>query len=244
MKKITIISLGWLGLAVHNKLTELKIEASGAYFNRPKNVSNEYQFDINKPDMNQHIVDSNIVILAIPPSRITDEENFIDFLKSLSDKRMIFISSTSVYGNQGKVDERTVPVPETANGRRLLKWEELIKENFKSYYLIRSGGQYGPSRHPGKFLSGRTGIPGGKDSVNLVSQDALVEMILKTLDSKKSHTINAVNTHHPTKKEYYTRYCKKNRLKIPLFDNADSSSITSKEINCVHSEFVINESLE
>ena len=228
-------------MALYHKLKENGESVSGSYHSSPKKLSHEYKFDINADAVPGDISNADIVLLNLPPSKITSEEHFDSFLNQLSHKEIIFISSTSVYGNQGDVDETTLPLPETENGKRLLNWEQKIQNLFKRYQIIRSAGQYGGERHPGKFLSGREDIQGGMDIINLISQKDLIDIIIKAMGLKESSIINAVNTHHPVKKDFYTKYCIHNHLPLPHFKTEVSTN--SKKITTKYKEFEISTNL-
>jgi nucleoside-diphosphate-sugar epimerase len=241
MEKVTIISLGWLGLALYQRLETLGYEASGSYNTFTKNVKNEFKFDINKDTQNKYIIESDVIIINLPPSKIENNENFLNIIREYANKKIVFISSTSVYGMQGDVDENTLPTPETSNGSRLLAWEKFIQEHVSNFQIIRSAGQFGAGRHPANFLSGKENISGGNKCVNMISQEDLLEIITKSLKSERSQVINATNTSHPTKKEYYTQCCKAMGLPVPSF--VDDETNDYKKINTIYKEYDINSTL-
>jgi len=241
MQKVTIISLGWLGVATYKHLEHLGFKVSGSYNSKSKDLAGEFKFDINKEYQNSFISDSDIIILNIPPSKITNDDNFLKLIKENVAKKIIFISSTSVYGMQGSVNELTEPLPLTKSGIRLLEWENYILKNVPSYQIIRSAGQIGPNRHPAYSLSGRKDITGGNQYINLISQKDLLDIITKSINSDKSRIINASNTNHPIKKVYYTQYCKDINLPLPTFN--EENVIEYKKINTIHKEFEINTTL-
>lgn len=240
MSKICIISLGWLGLALYKELELQRVDVIGSYATTPKGLKGEFQFDINSSSIPEAIKNSDIIVLSLPPSSIKDEEIFIHFLKLMTKAHLIFISSTSVYGEQGVVDENTGPKPETKNGKRLLKWEEFIIKNFKKYHIIRSAGQYGPNRHPANYLSGKVDIKGENSPVNLISQFDLINIIKQALVLPDSLVINAVNTNHPAKADFYTHVCNERNLAPPQFINKENKT---KVVKTIHSQFTVNTSL-
>ncbi len=63
-------------------------------------------------------------------------------------ERVIFISSTSVYGqsNGGWVDEDSETAPRAHTGRRLLKAEDVLRSAPYRSVVVRFGGIYGPRR--------------------------------------------------------------------------------------------------
>lgn len=241
MKKVSILSLGWLGTAIYKRLSQKGFELSGSFNSTPKELANEFKFDINTNELSNFILQSDIVIFNIPPSKIVDDAQLIRFIKKIAHKKLIFISSTSVYGHQGSVNEKTKPIPETINGKRLLKWEQAIQEQVAHYQIIRSAGQFGPGRHPGKSLSGRTDLSGGNQFINLISQVDLLDIIDLSLQDTNSKIINAVNTHHPLKKDYYQGYCELHKLVIPHF--SEEQNLNSKKVNTIYKDFEMNSDL-
>lgn len=140
-ESITIISLGWLGCALYKDLQSCGLSVSGAYHNSPKKFDSEYKFDINNDLDHKYIQECKTIIFNLPPSVIESDDNLFSFLERNKMKKILFISSTSIYGKQGHVNEKTIPMPESKNGKRLLATEKFIKKNVKSYKIIRSAGQ-------------------------------------------------------------------------------------------------------
>jgi nucleoside-diphosphate-sugar epimerase len=70
--------------------------------------------------------------------------------------RIVFTSSTSVYGNaSGTVKENSPRDPQTASGRVLKELEDWLHNlPGTSVDILRLAGLVGPSRHPGVSLPG------------------------------------------------------------------------------------------
>lgn len=66
----------------------------------------------------------------------------------ISPRRIIFVSSTAVYGNDdgGWIDEAASPPPISATGAVLLETEELLLARAPQTVLLRLSGIYGPGR--------------------------------------------------------------------------------------------------
>lgn len=77
-------------------------------------------------------------------------EKTLDQIKISGIKKYVFVSSASIYGDNGHslVSEETKPVPNTNYGKVRLIMEETIKEHLKfskvSYLLLRISNPYGP----------------------------------------------------------------------------------------------------
>lgn len=249
--KISILGCGWLGLPLGRFWLDKGYQVKGS-------TTRESQFEklvqagidsytINlseegiQGDFSGFIKDAEVLVVAIPPGlRKTNPENFTDKIKFLLPKikqsplqKLIFVSSTSVYGDhQGEVDEETIPEPDTESGRQLCTTEELLlKLDHPSICVVRLGGLLGPDRHPVTFLSGRKELSSPKSPINLIQQQEVIEIIdflieFETLPKR----VNAVFPEHPEKATYYANEAQKRGLPIPEFNVSDTT--VGK---CVHS---------
>ncbi len=156
------------------------------------------------------------LVLNIPPGLRSDPDaDFTGRIRMLEPRleaagipHLIFVSSTSVYGDaRGSVSETDLPVPDTETGRQLLQAESLVLSNTtRTNQVLRPGGLLGPDRHPVFTLSGRVLSSGGTDRVNLVRLGDLLDILeLLLTGGLPSGIYNAVYPEHPLKKEYYAR---------------------------------------
>lgn len=242
MKSIAIISLGWLGKQLYFDLQPLFERVCGAYLNFPKGLENEFQYDFTKEVLPREIKSSSTIILNLPPSQIKNPTHLKRFLENVGEKRVIFISSTSVYGDQGEVNEDSLPLPLNQRGKLMLNFESIVKEKCENYLIIRSAGQFGKGRHPGISLSGKRDLKGGEQPINMVSRDDLISLILKSIDDMDRKVINAVNTNHPKKREFYTEYCLEQSLEVPHFRNEEVKE--SKIVSTIYKDYEINSKLK
>ena len=128
-------------------------------------------------------------------------------------QRVLFISSTSVYGtseirtDSNELTEKSEPNPLTESAKQLLQAEQLLLQNkaFKTT-ILRPGGLLGEDRHPIFMLSGRTGLKGANQPVNLIHRKEILKIIgLLLSENWPDDYINLVYPHHPNKQDYYTR---------------------------------------
>lgn len=242
MKNICIISLGRLGQELYSILENKGFHCSGSYHSTPKGFSREFQYDFPKDKIPKQINDADIIIFNLTPSSIESAEAFKNFITPLKDKIFILISSTSVYGDQGLVNEYTIPIAETNNGKLLIKCEQLVKKLFTKFSIIRPAGIYSKDSHPGKFLSARENIKGALHPVNLISLRELTQNIVKIIIDEDNIILNCVNTHHPPKQFYYTEYCRNNSIALPNYDLTDTSK--GKTVSTVHKKYEVNSALD
>src|SRR5690606_39022244 len=116
-----------------------------------------------------------------PGMRNNSEEKFsekiaklLPYIENSSIQKVIFVSSTSVYGEEsGMITEATIPQPTTPSAKELIAAEALLR-NAKAQFattVIRFGGLIGEDRHPVKFLSGKKNLANPKGNINFIHQD-------------------------------------------------------------------------
>jgi nucleoside-diphosphate-sugar epimerase len=176
----------------------------------------------------------NVLIVNVPPNlRGPDKENYkvkmdhlLAAIKGSGVPKLIFISSTSVYGElDGDVTETSVPHPETESGKQLLAAEEKFKNDPDlETTIIRFGGLIGPNRHPITFLAGKKDLSNGNHPINLIHLEdciLIIETILK--EGYWGEIFNGVYPLHPQKKEYYANEAKKRGLEVPEYKDSINS---------------------
>ncbi|MGB2054019.1 MAG: SDR family oxidoreductase [Porticoccaceae bacterium] len=118
--------------------------------------------DITNTDQLVGILDQqfDVVIVTLTPDSFTEQayrESYLAGAKALASamdlvssrpKLVLWVSSTSVYGNnQGKwVDESSPTLPESFSGKVLLEAEQVIRALPCCYSIVRFSGIYGPGR--------------------------------------------------------------------------------------------------
>ncbi len=121
---------------------------------------------------------------------VSGVENLLDALQTLSEppSRVIFVSSTAVYGDaEGEwVDEETSPSPMDFRGVELLNGEDLVRSGTIPGVVVRLGGIYGPGRTRllERVRSGQARCPSdGPVWSNRIHRDdaagALIHLLLK-----------------------------------------------------------------
>jgi nucleoside-diphosphate-sugar epimerase len=98
----------------------------------------------------------HLVYYAVPPARAAGDPRLDRFLEGLLGKpqRIIYFSSTGVYGNQdgARVTEATAPAPNTERAARRLAAETTLRTWAEargvSWCVLRVSGIYGPGRLP------------------------------------------------------------------------------------------------
>ena len=194
-------------------------------------------------DVEPFLNNIDTLILTIPPGlRGKSSESFVDkihvllpFIEQSSIQKVLFVSSTSVYGNsQGAVNALSDPKPSTESGKQLLQVEQLLQasKTFKTT-VLRLGGLIGDDRHPVTMLSGKKELKNGDAPINLIHQKDCIAIIQKIVKGAFwGKTYCAAAPFHPSKKEYYTKEAIKRSLPIPEF--VSESTQQNKTISSQH----------
>ncbi|MBC96953.1 MAG: hypothetical protein CME63_04345 [Halobacteriovoraceae bacterium] len=144
----------------------------------------------------------DIIIISFPPTQ-EYAENLKILLSDLKPfQKIIFVSSTSVFGN-GMVSELSPQTGQTRNAQELIECESLIK-SFNNHVIIRPGGLIDEHRHPRRFFENRTHIKKSKTQVNLVHTYDVASFIHFAIDQGiTNEDFNLICDDHPTKEEFY-----------------------------------------
>ena len=254
MKKISILGCGWLGLPLAKSLIQKGFSIKGSTTSEEKLEVLEkagiepFLISIKSNKVVGEVVkfleDSEILIIDIPPDlRHGNTESFIEkmqqsipFLEKSTVKKLIFVSSTSVYSGYNlstdfasedkfKISEETIAVPENESGIQLLASEKTLMSN-KNFAttIIRFGGLIGEDRNPTKFLAGRKNIENPNAPINFIHQKDCIGIIEKIIETNSWNQIyNGVAPFHPSRKNYYTQKAIEMGLEIPEFDETKPS---------------------
>ena len=252
--KISILGCGWLGFPLAKKLIEIGFEVKGS-------TTSENKLNILKSDniepfllelsetkisdsVTEFLFDSEILIINIPPGlrkikEATSEKTFLNKIKNLipfiensTIKKVLFISSTSVYAETASIStvtEESIMNPDTESGKQLVEVENILLKNLHfNSAIIRFGGLVGEDRNPINMLAGKTNISNPEAPINLIHQEDCIGIICEMLnqvqhDNVRNETFNAVAPNHPTRKNYYTEKAKQLHLIAPLFNQNETN---------------------
>jgi nucleoside-diphosphate-sugar epimerase len=240
-KTVSILGCGWLGLPLAESLISKGYSVKGSTTNSGKlkvltsKKIKSFLIGLN-PDLQgdnvQDFFNSEILIIDIPPGGNEDKityhkkqvESIIKEVKKSPVQKIIFISSTSVYGNENReVTEADVLNPEKESGKALKIVEEMLfnDETFDKT-IIRFAGLIDSDRNPVKFFAGRKNIPGGNISVNLIHRKDCINIIYRIINQNVWNEIfNACSDLHPSKREFYTAAARKFNMPEPEFINTN-----------------------
>jgi len=208
-----IVGLGWLGEALAIELAR-----------RGGDVRGTHRSDCDLLTQELPALEGGVLFLNTPPLPTLSPQTYLARLVRVRPERVVFISSTSVYGARcGEVDEASAPAPDTVGGEWLCEVEAELRKKFAAKLLVvRPGGLIGGERHPVFHLQGRSGLSGGNERVNLIHRADLIRIILKA--PAELTLVNAVAPAHPRKAEYYGAWAQKLSLPAPGFVDGPHSA--------------------
>lgn len=245
-KTVAIAGLGWLGQPLAYRLTTLGYTVKGSVTTLEKatmlqqNSFDAYPVEIAETGIRggvkAFLKNTDYLIIMIPPGlrRNTGADyvlkmtHFLDEIKQASVRKVILVSSTSVYDDsQGKVTEKDEPKPETIAGKQLRQVEELfIHSDELQTTVVRFGGLYGGSRKPARYLAGRKELRDGDAPVNLINRQDCIKILTEIVKQDAFGTVfNAVNPHHPKKADFYIQKTQEMALEPPTFAENDPNEI-------------------
>ncbi|AWG20699.1 NAD(P)-dependent oxidoreductase [Flavobacterium faecale] len=251
MTQISILGCGWLGLPLAKSLKQKDFDVKGSTTSTDKKASLEtvgikhYAIALETNTVQDSVPSfldgSEVLIIAIPPklrgknkdysdanknSFVKKIQNLIPFIENSTVDKVVFISSTAVYGEaNATLDEDAVAMPVTESGKQLLEIENMLLANTNlQTTIIRFGGLIGPDRNPARFLAGKENLPNPDAAVNLIHLDDCIGVIEAIMAQEYwNAVVNAVAPQHPSRKEYYTQKAIQEGLQPPTFDEETPS---------------------
>jgi nucleoside-diphosphate-sugar epimerase len=245
MKNISILGCGWLGLPLAKAVLAKGIRVNGSTTSPDKISILEkvgihpfligLEADCISGAIEDFLQGSTILIIDIPPKlRGINKENFVSkieilipFIEKSTIENTLFISSTSVYGDDNdQVTEETELNPDSEGGKQLAIVEGVLQGNsrFKTT-ILRFGGLIGEDRNPIRFLAGRENLENPDAPINLIHQTDCIGIILRIIEKNSwGETYNATTPAHPSRETYYTQKALELNLVPPKF-NHDKLSI-------------------
>jgi nucleoside-diphosphate-sugar epimerase len=220
---ISILGCGWLGLPLAVRFVREGYRVKGSTTSPAKLPqlaehgiipSLIHLQDLSNPQDLTAFVEADVVIISFPPglrsgkgeAYLQQIQNLAAALRQVATPHILFISSTSVYPDLNLVvteaDENLIASPDNV----LWQAESLLAAiPGKTLTTVCLAGLAGGSRHPGRFLAGKTQVPHPLAPVNLIHQDDCVEILYQIVRQQKwQERFNACSDEHPTREEYYT----------------------------------------
>jgi len=239
MKKVAIIGLGWLGMPLALALAARGWQVTGSK-TTPDGVEAARRCGIDAVQLRltpetecdaedlAMLFSVDALVVTLPASRTAEGgESYMQAVQNVVNSalanqvpRIIFTSSTSVYGSgNGVMKENSALQPETVAGKTLAELESWLHDLPGTQVdILRLAGLVGPSRHPGRFLAGKTGLSNGSHGVNLVHLDDVVSAITLLLQTPKGGRVyNLCAPKHPSRDAFYPAVSRQLGLTPPTF---------------------------
>ncbi|WP_460892961.1 SDR family oxidoreductase [Rufibacter soli] len=256
-KTISVMGCGWLGLPLAEKLVNMGYQVKGSTTTTPSKIAvlqekgiqpfllsfpeNMLQTDL------QEFLTADVLVFNLPPSKSSSGANtYEELLTTVLEARpatlqaIVFVSSTSVYPdlNREVYEKDAVASPEASS--LMLRCEYRVQHSPEvSSTIIRFGGLMGGSRHPGRFLAGKTEVPNPTGPVNMIHLTDCVNLLSDIIRLEKwGYIFNASAPKHPSREEFYTMAAHQAGLVPPVFSHQGESSfkiinsdLLQKELN-------------
>ncbi|MEM9478844.1 MAG: NAD-dependent epimerase/dehydratase family protein [Verrucomicrobiota bacterium] len=145
-----------------------------------------------------------------------------NLLEAFPEVRLIFVSSSSVYGQKdgSEVTEESATEPDTATSRILLEAEKIAIEAGGA--VARLAGIYGPGRSflLKRFLEGASAIDGEQEGakgrwVNQIHREDAASGIVAMLDKSCSGVFNVADSRPMQQREIFDEFCQRFEKPLP-----------------------------
>jgi len=222
-QKISILGCGWLGKALAIELVNKQYELKGSTTS-PEKVDllnsigiNPFLVNINNhQDSITDFLNADILIIPITSKNSVDFKNLIFQIEKSNIKKVIFISSTSVYLNtNGTVTEET-----QTKTCALSEIEQLFRINTSfQTTIIRFGGLFGYDRQPANFIKPNKKIENPEGYINLIHRDDCIQIIEQIITKNCwQETLNSCADSHPKRRNFYKKEMNKAGKPTPQFN--------------------------
>ena len=216
---VSILGCGWLGKALGKSLVNSGFQVMGSTTKSDKIGALEsvgiIPFVFNVGELTESteahkFFNTDVLIISLPQrARIDNGVAYVDQINSViavarqhKVKRMLLISTTSVYPNLNRVVTEEDADPQNP----IVKAELMILQSGIASTVLRFAGLFGPDRHPGRFLAGKNNVAGANAPVNMIHLNDCVGIIIRLINSDVwNKVLNACADEHPTKKDFYTQ---------------------------------------
>lgn len=176
-----------------------------------------YLIELNNLESNiSKFLNCDILIIAVTSKSVDSFIKLIQQIELAHLKKVLFVSSTSVYNNSTQiVTEETI-----VKNSPLSTIEKLFTENNKiKTTIIRFGGLFGYNRKPGNFIPLNKKMENPEGYINLIHRDDCIQIIEQLiLKDIWGEVLNACADSHPKRRDFYTKESIKLGKNTPLFN--------------------------
>jgi nucleoside-diphosphate-sugar epimerase len=223
---VSIVGSGWLGLALakHLQLNGYVVRISTTSANKYHDLGDkqysihrfsiESKYSLASPE-NQPFFTCDSIIIAIPPRDVANYQPLIERIQQSGIKRVVLISSTSVY-RMTNTDIFESDVEALDPNSKVLAIEQYLQNNLPQITVLRLGGLIGDGRHPVKWFAGKPKIMAANAPVNFIHQEDCVRVLQLIISQPNDGKIfNACADTHPSKAQFYGKLFQQAGIKAP-----------------------------
>ena len=122
--------------------------------------------------------EGSVLVHTVPPVPEPDASSLRGFMAGVRPGRLLYISSTGVYGDQREVSELTPVAPSEEKGFHRVDEEEWVAAGPWSHLILRAAAIYGPGRgvHV-RLREGKLPRGGGSEVVSRIHADDLAALL-------------------------------------------------------------------
>lgn len=223
-KTFSILGTGWLGYALASELkNDFNVKVSIKDENKKEQYINEglFPYLLNEQNLEflDELLDTDYLFINFPPSKF---ENYLEFLNNIYShkniskvKKLIFISSTSIYPNEQTIFNEDFDIKNPISAK-VYDAENLIKN--KTNIIFRCSGLMGYNRIAGRYFAGKS-LDSEDVKVNYVHRDDILEATKFSIKNDLNGIFNLCSNLHPSRKEVYLLNAKKFNFESPIFEN-------------------------
>ena len=235
MNKIYLIGNGYVSDFITEKYSN-DYEFIGVCRSEKNNCKHNYSIDISSCTDELDIVfrdKGDVVYLAAPQAKGVEDHTLENFLSSVDKnkiKRLLYISTSGVYGdkNDQLVDEKAKLEPITDRAKRRVHAENQIINSNINYTILRVPGIYGQGRLPMKRVD--SNLPLIRQDIckhtNLINAKDLAKIIIQCLTQEETaNIVMNVSDGTPIKTtDYYLHIYDALKLNYPKFINYEQAN--------------------
>ena len=235
---VSILGCGWFGLPLARRLVADGHKVMGSSTSPEKLPLIEkagalpfvVRIEPDAPAGPEEFFRSRAVVVNFPPGRKDGvAERLAGQAKTLKDalekggaEFVVFVSSTSVYADLGRVvteDDFLEGAPSKKSGTALREMERTLAGGNFDLTVLRFGGLIGYDRNPRVFLKKRQAASRFDLPVNLIHRDDCVEVTARIIrDNIRGGAFNVVCDSHPLRSEFYAKEAEIAGTDIPVFE--------------------------
>lgn len=218
--KVAVIGAGWLGYPLCKALKTQGLEVATSK-RSPEQVQKLVSEGLNAvafqlgDSLPEALKQCDAYVVNIGAGRRKFErDNFTRKMLSLFQqcldhpaRRLLFISTTSVYGEADQVFTEDTPAdPISDSARAHVDLERYLQETFaEQCSILRLAGLIGEDRHPVYYLEGKKDVTAAHKKVNLVHRDDVISAISALLQKQLwGDTFHLCAIEHPSRLAYYS----------------------------------------